>query len=115
MTSPGWSAAVDLTSLRVVLDGSEIRGLDKMRVTSTFNDLTMPADNVGAATGAPWPGGVHGAAYQTGFWCMLRPLSPGPHTLRIAGTARAPFAFTVDVTYELEVIDNQWPEGPSLR
>ncbi len=105
-------AAIVDGSLHVTLDGSEIRNVDRMLVQGTFQDLAMPDDNVFVATGIPAPGGPHGPAFQVGYWCMLRPLSPGRHTVNFGGTFAAPYNFTVNVTYVLDVVDHDWPPEP---
>lgn len=101
-----YMAAIDPTSLHVVLDDTEIQGVAKMRVPSSFDDLTAPTDNI-SAPGTP--GGANGPGISDGFWCMLRPLSVGRHSLRIQGTVKPPYAFTLDITYDVTVVDHAFP------
>lgn len=53
---------------------------------------TIPANACGVPEGDRFGVG-------DGYWMMLRPLAPGPHTLRIVGTLEN--AISIDVTYQL--------------
>ena len=107
------------STVRVVLDGVnvDLGAIADLRGASGRIDFAgpatpdAPADNYcmtplpdvaaacGETVGAPrW-------LLSDGYWAMLRPLSPGAHTLRIYGAthAGAPDEFVVDVTYDLDV------------
>ena len=99
------TAIMDLaTDLLTELDGIPIRSVDLLRFTSPLFSLTLPPDSLIQAQGNP--AGVPGTyfpAADEGFYVMLKPLSVGPHTLRIHGEVPS-FGFVLDVTYHLTVI-----------
>lgn len=100
-------AAIGLDSLHVTLDGSEIQGVDGGRVVTPQFTLALPADSPFAASGVPR--GVWGWATADGYWCMLKPLAVGTHTLHFQATAGAPENFSLDITYDLDVVDHDKP------
>jgi len=67
------------------------------RATSAVFDYSFPANNL-----AGQPQGVYYPAISDGWWMMLKPLTPGNHTVRF--TADNGFGFNLDVTYNLQVI-----------
>ena len=96
-----------VTAVSAALDGVPIQNLtvppdnNKYRVTSpmfVFNgdpSLLKWDSCVG-----PWH-----LAVSDGYWIMLKPLSPGPHTLTFSGTETFPGSpsFPVTVTYNLTI------------
>jgi hypothetical protein len=62
-----------------------------------FSIFWGPGNPFGNSTGLA-------ASVADGFWYLLRPLTPGKHTVVIHGTAPA-VGFSVDVTYHLTVDD----------
>jgi hypothetical protein len=96
-----------VTALSASLDGVSIQDLllppenSKYRATSplfVFNgDLSLQT------TFDPCVGPGH-KAVSDGYWIMLKPLSPGTHTLIFSGTETFPNgSFTVTVTYHLTI------------
>ncbi len=85
----------DLADPFVVLDG---RTLPLCYVTSGNFTFSAPADNV---LGVPGP--VSGHAVSAGWWALIPPLRPGPHTLNFGGTFPDFGPFTLDITYHLTV------------
>ena len=67
------------------------------RATAGPFDYSFPLNNLAAQ-----PQGVYYPAISDGYWMMLKPLSPGAHTVRF--TADNGFGFNLDVTYNLQVI-----------
>lgn len=81
-----------------VLDDDDSLSLHNFRVISEIFDYSLPVDNI-----AGQPAGVYYPTVSDGYWVMLKPLSPGPHVVHF--TAAIPeFGFSLDVTYNLEVI-----------
>lgn len=95
------------TELGCSLDGVALTGLFSYRFHSPdFFYFTGVADQADAFS--PGQAGTH-LAYADGFWVMLEPLAPGPHTLWFHGKGVYPAAypstqvFEVTVTYHLTV------------
>jgi hypothetical protein len=92
-TFPGASMEADV-------DGSMLQSLTSYRAVS-------PPFGLIAATGNPFgipPGPTHAVA--DGFWIILRPLSPGTHTIHFTVTVPFPelgFTFFFDQTYRVTV------------
>ena len=81
------------------LDGTTIRNLFDYRGTSQLSTFTGDPSMVafdGCITGTPQQ------FVSDGYWLMLKPLSPGMHTLRITGSVFGG-AFTLDVLYHIQV------------
>ena len=55
------------------------------------------------------PKGIYAPAMTDGYWVMLAPLSPGQHTLEFGGTVGSPVNFTLDITYNLTVVESNQP------
>lgn len=103
-------ASLDTASLRVTVDGSEIRGVDRMRVRPKAFAITVPPDSLfDVISGGLYPPGVYSPAVTDGYWVMLRPLSKGRHTVRIQASSAST---TIDVTYSLDVIEYDQPFPP---
>lgn len=91
-------------NLQVNIDGIDISTLvsleprvTPLRAVSTngFFTVIAPINNIF--------GGIPGQSYDTvsdGFYLMVAPLSPGPHTIKFGGVGRN---FAADVTYNLYV------------
>lgn len=77
----------------------EVDGLpqDTLRVSDT-SDFSFAVGYNGFGGVKP---GVYRATVADGYWGLVGPLDPGPHTVRIV--ARGP-VFSLDVTYELDVV-----------
>ncbi|WP_155636430.1 hypothetical protein [Burkholderia stagnalis] len=82
------------------VDGVEVlNGVQGFRAQSPLFGFTTPSNNIlGSAGGA-------GVSVSDGYWVMLKPLSPGQHTIRFGGAiVRGPFSgFTQDATYNITV------------
>jgi hypothetical protein len=90
--------------LAVEVDGVPLQNLAQYRATSPMmeftGDVSLQATFDPCITGTPQPG------VSDGFWVMLKPLSPGLHTIHIHGSFVPPslFAgFEVDTTYVITV------------
>lgn len=85
-------------NLSATLDGVELTNLSSYRATSDLFTYTGNIDLAscfdGCINGLPQP------AVADGYWLMLKPLSPGTHTLHFTG-GMPDFGFFVDVTYTL--------------
>jgi hypothetical protein len=84
------------------IDGVRMTNLKNYRVTSREFTLTYPENNaISALAGMEVPAGTYGPQVSDGYWIMLRPLTPGTHTIHFKGTIANQGA--VDVTYNLTV------------
>lgn len=87
-------------TVHVSVDGVDVlNGVQGFRAQSPLFGFTTPASNILFSSGGP------GMSVSDGYWVMLRPLSPGRHTIQFGGAlVRGPFSgFTQDVTYNLTV------------
>jgi hypothetical protein len=89
--------AVDPSTLFATVDGYPIPNLASYRAHSPTFFLDLPPDNLLGG-----PPGVYGPAASDGYWLMLVPSRPGPHTVRFGG--QFPDGSTVDVTYHLNLV-----------
>ena len=81
-----------------VLEENGGHTLYDFRAISPVFDYSFPVDNIGGQ-----PAGVYYPTVGDGYYIMLKPLSPGTHTVRF--TAAMPQSgFNLDVTYNLEVV-----------
>lgn len=88
--------------MSVVVDGRPVADLKKHRAASPLFETVAPP--VAEAVHPSFAGKQTGVS--DGYWVMLKPLSPGEHTVRITSSQKArpgdpPFA--LDVTYTLTV------------
>ena len=88
--------AEQFTDLSLTIDGVAIADLQRFRVHSPVFQFTAAEGNV---FGIP-PGTTRSVA--DGFWVLIRPLSPGTHTISFGGVF-PPQGFTTFVTYRLTV------------
>jgi hypothetical protein len=94
----------NVTFKEVIIDGKNLKDLDKYRVTSGLFVFWLPPDNVlGIETG---PDGNSSISVSDGYWVMLTPLSAGKHTIHIHGELKVSdeFTFKTQVTYNLNVV-----------
>jgi hypothetical protein len=89
--------------LKAKIDGKSVKNLNGQRVTSPEFTLTIRDGGVFGI-----PSGTHAPQVADGYWLMLRPLSPGSHTIQFKGEHLAGvFAGTViEVTYNLTVVED---------
>ena len=103
------SWATDLiTDVQVTVDGVPVEGLkEDYRFPSPVFPFNGAIDNPfdtfcsGVPAGTCYEG-PHTSGFSDGYWVMLRPLSPGVHTIHMYGYL-ADWNFMVDVTYNLTV------------
>jgi hypothetical protein len=99
MAATAKKAMDSATDLEVLLDGKPVKGLEKFRAQTGVFDFTGP-EKASDALFAEASGKRKG--YADGYWIMLKPLSPGKHTLRFKGKCKEEReTFELDVTYEL--------------
>ena len=96
------ASIIDSASVSLVVDGKIVDDLkDKFRVQSPIFGFTLPTDNFFTAVGeGPFVAGTYFPAADDGVYVMLAPLSPGLHTIHLAGSIPN---FNFDVTYHLHV------------
>ena len=79
-------------------DGIAVPDVARYLEDSVIFEAPVPADNF---FGLP-DGFVTAPDVDSGYYLVVRPLTPGPHTIRFGGNM--PPDFTVDVTYNLEIV-----------
>jgi hypothetical protein len=94
-------------NLSAVLDGRAIGGLESataspFRTPSPVFSVTFPENNIPQSFGFDVPAGTYSPFVGDGFYLMLKPLTPGQHTLHFHGSVPAA-SFTVDIVYHLTV------------
>jgi hypothetical protein len=94
---------IDVGSLSVTVDGEEIANLGDYRAQSPAYHFFLPKKKNMWGINNVEKAGYSGVA--DGYYVMLKPLSPGPHTVRFAGAfvLDGEVLFGLDVTYNLEV------------
>jgi hypothetical protein len=103
---------VDLETLKVSVDGANLEHPERYYSGPRFFAFTGHEDNIFEfSCGGRDPGecyaGYHESGYSEGYWVLVSPLSPGGHELKIYADVYIPewdFGWTVDVTYDLEVV-----------
>ena len=95
------------TSMSVTLDDKSVTNL--IRIKSDVFATTIPEDNIfnfpcGGGPGTV-PAGIYSPSVDDGYYVLLKPLSIGTHTLQIQ--AKSADGFTIDVTYNLNVVRMQ--------
>ncbi len=97
--------SVKLSSLKVTVDGERVTDLKQYRVQSPmFDFLNIPVDDI------LFTNETSGSSVSDGYWVMLKPLSPGKHTIHFEGTTVGGVKdgttldpFTQNVTYKLTI------------
>jgi hypothetical protein len=86
-------------TLEVSIDHAKVKNLDQYRVTSPVFTVFLPED---AVLGLG-PTGNFGPVVSDGFWLLLRPLSPGSHTIQLKSAHTPGGPVVVDLTWVLTV------------
>lgn len=70
--------------MKVIIDGTAVKDLEKYRVRSSVFDLQFPEDNIyGVKAGAT-------RSVTDGYWLMVKPLSRGSHVIHFMASALIP-------------------------
>jgi hypothetical protein len=97
------------TTMSVIVDGQELDDPAAYVATSSQFSWTAPADEadylfpgIGPIT-ANTCGIAEGDRYGVtdGYWIMMKPLSPGQHTVEFSGSIGATDPFTLHVSYDI--------------
>jgi hypothetical protein len=88
--------ADQFTNLTLTIDGTPVSNLTKLRVGSPVFSFTAASGNVFGV-----PAGTT-RSVADGYWALIRPLSPGTHTITFGGDFPAG-PFTTRATYTLTV------------
>jgi hypothetical protein len=83
------------------IDGASVNNVAAYRYESAPFSLTLPEGNIWQAFGCTAPAGTYYPAVGDGYYLMVTPLSPGPHTIHFSGEFSGIFA--LDITYHLTV------------
>jgi hypothetical protein len=102
LTSGAADVLQNVTDLEVVVDGKPLKDLFDYRGTSRL--FTFRADPSLFVLDPCFTGTLQFGVVD-GYWLLLNPLPPGPHTISIFGQEVFPDAssFAVDVTYHITV------------
>lgn len=89
-------------SVEVTIDGSKIQDIQKYQTQSPIFNVVFPQKNLFGAPGGPTQ------AVSGGWWLLLKPLSPGKHTIHASGNVidnptTGTQSFATEVTYRLTV------------
>jgi hypothetical protein len=91
----------DYASMKVTLDGKEIKNLDQNRVQSGFFNITYGIDNIYDHK----PATVRG--FADGYYLFLKPLTPGAHILHlktgVLNPVNSEFNYSAELIYQLTV------------
>lgn len=95
-----WTDGVGVDTLKLRIDGARVTGLRRFRAQSPFFDFVMPPDNFMGLNGV-----TSGSSVSDGYFVMVKPLSPGHHTIHFEGaTISGPGAgISMNVTYNITV------------
>jgi hypothetical protein len=99
------------TGLHASVDGVAVPDLTAHRETSRAFAFDLPDNNFLQFFGVNAPAGHYESAVSDGYWVMLKPLSKGHHTINFGGTFGPPVNFTLDITYDVNVV----PKGQYRR
>ncbi len=103
-------AGYDYSSLQVFLDGASVIGVERMRVAAGPYAYALPEGSaLEVLSGGLYQRGIVAPCVTDGYWCMLRPLPAGQHTVRFTGTQVDPNFFALDITYNLTVVESNQP------
>ena len=89
--------ADNFTDLSLVIDGTQVTGLTDLRVQSNLFTFKSVAGNVFGVPATPSTISV-----ADGYWTLIRPLTPGVHTISFGGSY-PPGQFSTLATYNLTV------------
>jgi hypothetical protein len=103
------------TDLTAELDGVPIGNLELYRFAAGPFGVDIPSGNIWEFFGCDTPAGHYEPLLADGFFLMLKPLPPGPHTLHFSGTIGDPVNFTLDITYDLTVAGGDASVGVPLE
>jgi len=98
------------------VDGGAIANITSYRGTSgLFTWGPLPDNNILQGFGLNAVAGTTSVSVQDGFYVMLAPPCPGPHTIHFAGSIFDPSSgallFGLDVTYHLQVVPAHGERG----
>ena len=89
-----------VTDVSAELDGAAIKNVDRSQ--SEVFPLVLPEDNVFDSASCDVPGGIYSPAVDDGYFVLLKPLTPGSHTLHFQASNGG--SVVQDVTYNLLVV-----------
>lgn len=99
-----FAEAVDLQTIACSVDDVPITDLYKRRVASApAFEYSVGPGTIPTTFGATAGDIVYPAVFD-GYWVMLKPLTPGVHTVEFSGTVGAPYSYVQDVTYNITVV-----------
>ena len=97
------------SSLIASVDGIPVSDLQTasspFRVQSPFFQFSVPTENFFATDSPPLSGSGSGMSVSDGYWLMIMPLPPGPHTIHVQGNfvLNGTVLFGENVTYNVTV------------
>lgn len=105
-TAPGTTLFATLDGQPLALPPGTTSLTDFRQFSPALFNAFIPADNPFGLPGPPYSGSIQASA--DGWWVLLGPLSPGPHTLHFGGQTTGIGAYAgstifTDVTYQIDV------------
>jgi hypothetical protein len=93
----------NVLDMKVVIDGTPLKNLERYRITSPQYNLTFPEKNMFGVA----PGNTVGLS--DGYWIFLQPLKPGIHTIYFSASSPenptiGTTSFVVNVKYTINII-----------
>lgn len=83
------------------IDGVPVQNPGSFFEESALFDVQLPADNIIGLTPEVAPELLLSPCVDAGFYLLVNPLPPGPHTVTFQGSLGA---FSLDVTYNLTIV-----------
>lgn len=102
------------TGLECDVDGQPVQNVAAYRFTGDPFAVQMPAGNIFEFFGCSTPAGSYYPLVPEGYFVMLAPLAPGPHTIHFRGTIGDPVNFTLETTYHLNVVPDSHLETAAM-
>jgi hypothetical protein len=94
---------IDQTAnLAVTIDGVPVNSLQSYREQSPLFSFTLPENNVLQFLGETAPAGTTSEAVDAGIYLLLKPLTPGAHTIHVSGSFTN-LGTTINTTFQLTV------------
>ena len=93
-----------VTTMACEVDGVSVPNLFDYRCTTGPFSVDFPENGLFQAF-CGTPPGPNGPMMGDGYYLMIKPLPKGHHTLHFTGTVGPPVSFTLDITYDITVVD----------
>ncbi len=103
-----------ITDLICEIDGVAVPNPFRFRTQAGPFSLTIPDGNIYQAFGCEALPGTYAPVAGDGYYVMLQPLPKGHHTIHFGGTIGPPIGFTLDIVYDIEVVEPHGAEAAGV-